>query len=122
MTNKLKHVSCWLSAEDNNWYMSLVYEYDGTDGLHQVTYPKVELPFTQNSIPKPIEISFEPAFLMCKMNASLYDSDVKDPRNGEIYNHVVMTDILVEPKRHKLTLAEIEDRLGYKIEIVDKKD
>lgn len=125
MTNKLKHVSAYLSEAENMWCLALQYEYSDNDGLHQVNFPKVELPIPQNNIPimKSTCASDLPEYYIKTYGATpLHEGEVKDPRTGDIYNHVYMADILVEPKTRKMTLAEIEKKLGYRIEIVDEKE
>lgn len=125
MTNKLKHVSAYLSAKENTWFLSLQYEYSDNDGLHQVYFPKVRLPISQDIIPIVHSTNMSdlpPHYIKTFYVTPIDEGDVKDPRNGQIYNHVYMTDILVEPKVKKMTLAEIEKKLGYKIEIVDEKE
>lgn len=123
--NKLKHVSAYLSEMENMWCLALQYEYSDNDGLHQVNFPKVELPISQNNIPimKSTCASDHPeCYIETYGTTQLHEGEVKDPRNGQIYNHVYMTDILVEPKVKKMTLAEIEKKLGYKIAIVNEKE
>ena len=123
--NKLKHVSAYLSAKENTWFLALQYEYSDNNGLHQVYFPKVELPISQNIIPivhNTIKSDLPPHYIETFSVTSVDEGEVKDPRDGQIYNHVYMADILVEPKVKKMTLAEIEKKLGYKIEIVSKKE
>ena len=48
----------------------------------------------------------------------LFEAPTEDPRNGEKLEGGLYYDILVKPKVHKMTLKEVEEKLGYKVEIV----
>ena len=125
MTNKLKHVIPYLSAKENKWFLALQYEYGDNNGLHQVEFPKVELNIPQSAIPEliyPSAFSGKLPYLLTYDYPHVYEGEATHHKTGEIFNHVYMTDILVEPKIHKMTLEDIEAQLGYKIEIIDRKD
>lgn len=109
-----------------NWFISLTYSYDDTDGRHELIYPKVELPFASKIFPNVYtedDCWFEPRmFMTTYCNHIVYKGAPTDPRTGETLDACHMVDILVEPKIHEMTLDEIENKLGYKVKIVSDKD
>lgn len=115
----LKNVYAYKSKKDNRWYLKLVYSYEDDRGLHEVTYPKVEFSFTESYLPI---IDFKPDPHIETLEASrLFEDAVIDPRDGKKYTSTVV-DILVKPKTHKMTIEEIEKKLGYKVAIVSNKE
>lgn len=110
----------------NCWYLQLVYEYEDAAGLHMVTFPKVVLPFSQTCIPYfDVTKNFEQPY----QNPQMYINTpgqvpalkgyVLDPLTGKTIYDTQMTDIIIKPEIHKMTIKEIEKKLGYKIEIVN---
>lgn len=113
--------------EDGKYYLKLVYEYESDNGIHQLIYPKVVFPFPQNWTP-----CIEAEYSLGSQSISLhpYDmctallGDVTVPKSDGVTittTDVAVTDVLVKPKIHKMTIEEIEKELGYKVEIVSKK-
>ena len=112
---------------DKRWYLSLVYAYDDDKGRHKVIFPKVNLPVDQCSLPNIVieKTDYVPGFrnrtdlkIATNGDFELFKAPTEDPRNGEKLEGGVYYDILVEPKVHKMTLKEVEEKLGYKVEIV----
>lgn len=102
--------------EDNKFYMKLVYTYTDELGKHEITFPKVELPFNSIEIPD-----------MCVGGPFLYENlrirSNKEMRllEGRVYwskEQRYFFDRVTEPKVHRMTIEEIEKELGYKVEIV----
>lgn len=117
----LQSAECYYSEDSNSWYLKLEYEYIDSLGKHSLIFPKVFFPLPQYGNPSindwfsrrgpTIDVVDTP--YLCK-------DDVKDPRNGKAYNGVYFVDILTEPVAKKMTLSEIEKKLGYKIELVSE--
>ena len=114
-----------------DWFLKLVYTYDDDKGKHQVTFPKVDLPFNQYSIPCYISDQERGEFIdmanayqygnyyaMCHVRKEI----VANPLTNEKLDPCTMADILVEPKVHEMTLEEVEKKLGYKVKIVSNKE
>lgn len=106
--------------ENGHWYMRLDYEYEDESGKHLHILPKVSFPHTLENIPIIRNCFFAPIwdiavseYLQCSKGC------VKIENTGEEFLSEFV-DILVEPKIHKMTKEEIEEKLGYQIEIVSK--
>ena len=106
--------------ENGHWYMRLDYEYEDESGKHLHILPKVSFPHTLENIPIIRNCFFAPIwdiavseYLQCSKGC------VKIGNTGEEFLSEFV-DILVEPKIHKMTKEEIEEKLGYQIEIVSQ--
>ena len=129
---KLKEVKAYTES-NGEWFLKLVYTYDDDNGKHEFTYPKVCLPFYQSSIPflttTTNKLSIEDFDNFIQIASFEFDGGcpvfrgiVVDPRtNKPLEMQCIVADILVEPKVHKMTLEEIEEKLGYKVEIVSNR-
>lgn len=131
---KLLSASIDRDSDDNSRYLRLTYEcIDKNGNKHMIVIPKICLPFINtNAFP-------------CIFENRSYDSETSDDTyiqladdkleilasSGTVYdynwNAVEYTDtkIIVIPKKNdipkKMTLSEIEEELGYKIELVEEK-
>ena len=108
--------------QDGSRYLKLVYEYEDSYGIHELTIPQVEFPFgnrlnliyihENNSELQRLSIH------LCTegdvANVYLHDSKSYD---GLVY----YTDKIIKRKPKKMTIEEIERELGYKIEIVSSR-
>lgn len=120
--------SCFLKEakiymQDGVRYLRLVYEYEDSYGIHELTIPRVEFPFGNRLNLKYIYDEVNPALRRVSIrlctegdvtNVCLYDTKTDD---GFIY----YTDKIINYKPKKMTIEEIEQKLGYKIEIVSSK-
>lgn len=124
MDAKLKKVRAYRNV-DGMWFLKLVYEYtDKAGNLRLRIYPKVLLPIAQLRLPEEnlgmekiapcIECDSETILLQCTC-----DEAVKRGASDPAY---VFDIIIDEAKPKKMTVKEIEDRLGYKVEIVSEED
>lgn len=110
------------------WWIRLEYSYEEKDGKHAVIFPKVTLPFTQQSIP---EICFstdeygaaENPYIQCYKGSWLYKGTCGLAQSRGVTDVSECFNIITEPaKPKKMTISEIEDELGYSIQIVDNKE
>ena len=108
--------------QDGSRYLKLVYEYEDSYGIHELTIPQVEFPFGNRLNLKHV-YETNPALRRLSIrlctegdvaNVFLYDTKTDD---GFMY----YTDKIIKHKPKKMTLEEIERELGYKIEIVSSK-
>ena len=119
----------------NNWFMRLVYSYEDEKGVHKVIFPKVEFPFPAFSIPVPnnealsdlhysgtgVKISYNPCMFISPLPITTLQKDtdrLAKSRGIDTPNYTF--DIVTEPAIHEMTLDEIEEKLGYKVKIVNK--
>ena len=119
----------------DNWFMRLVYSYEDEKGVHKVIFPKVEFPFPSFSIPVPnnealsdlhysgtgVKISYTPCMFISPLPITKLQKDtdrLAKSRGIDTPNYAF--DIVTEPAVHEMTLDEIEEKLGYKVKIVNK--
>lgn len=116
------------------WYMYLVYEYEDQKGKHRQIYPKVNFPISQFGLPI-INYITDPctsdrgAYMRCVASTRLYkglptSSDMAYAKHAHSSDWVSATvfDILTEEAVHEMTLEDIEEKLGYKVKVVSKKE
>lgn len=109
-------------VEDGKVYLRLSYTYEGEDGTREITFPKIDLGFYTEQIPryeryiglytdKPIIYNlYGKSFDLCSVEVL----GIKDP--------VDCIDKLIKPAVKEMTLEEIEKKLGYPVKIVNKKE
>ena len=113
--------------EDGRWYLKLIYKYEDGIGKHTVVIPKAAIPFTQWNIPTikssiPYsELLLDRPCIDCNDRMLLYDStcDLATERSNK--KSACYFDIITEYAVKEMTLDEIEEKLGYKIKIVNNK-
>lgn len=98
-----------LVQEKETYYLDLTYECEDEKTVYVMNIPRVKLPCLNNP----------------------YIDDITNPtiefisgtrlqiRKGP--NGALLSEVVIEEKTHKMTVAEIEKKLGYKIEIVSDK-
>ena len=119
----------------DNWYMRLVYSYEDEKGVHKVIFPKVEFPFPTLSIPVPRnealsdrhyygtggKISYNPCIFISPLPITKLQKDTdRLAKSRGIDAPSYAFDIVTEPAVHEMTLDEIEEKLGYKVKLVNK--
>lgn len=119
--------SCFLKEakiymQDSVRYLRLMYQYEDDNGIHELTIPQVEFPFGNRlnlkhiygANPAPRRVSIRLCTEGDVANVFLYDTKTDD---GFVY----YVDKIIKHKPKKMTIEEIEQKLGYKIEIVSGK-
>ena len=127
---KLDAASIWKN-KFGTWYMKLTYAYEDEKGLHKVIFPKVDFPFETCSVPIPYDsncpgyvgvgILYTP--IMCIKtieNARLAKGTDRLAEAKGVTTPEYAFDIITDPAVHEMSLDEIEEKLGYKIKIVNK--
>ena len=110
---------------DPRVYLSVTYDYKNSTGTHRVTIPKIYIPLENGFNIDSSEIYY--GIDGYSLTIALEDrylfvsrSECTDSR-GFKYENVRMVDEIIEPaKPKKMTVADIEKQLGYKIEIVSE--
>ena len=108
--------------QDDTRYLKLVYELEDGCGIHELTVPQVEFPFDNR-----LGLTY-----ICKNNPELQRLSIRLCTVGDlanVYLHdtksydglVYYTDKIIKHQPKKMTIEEIEQKLGYKIEIVSSK-
>ena len=108
--------------QDGSRYLKLVYEYEDSYGIHELTIPQVEFPFgnrlnliyIHENNPALQRLSVRLCTEGDVTSVYLYDTKSDD---GLVY----YTDKIIKRKPKKMTIEEIEQKLGYKVEIVSSR-
>lgn len=99
-----------------SYFLKGVWEFSNDRGLHELTIPKISLNINGQSIPKIVcegkNLCEMAEFVDLIVGPNLLEKDEK----GNLY--YVET---IEKYPQKMTLSEIEKKLGYKIELVSEK-
>lgn len=113
--------------EDEIWYMRLEYEFYNENGTYIQILPKVRLPYNiaEGPIYRTLDFIRMDAFANDDPFFTIYEDlpickgKVINPLTGEEYeaNDIMF---LIKPNVRKMTLKEIEKKLGCKIELVYK--
>lgn len=122
LRNKCFLKDAQIYIQDDTRYLKLVYEYEDSYGIHELTIPQVEFPFGNRlgltyiceNNPELQRLSIHLCTEGDVANVFLYDTKTDD---GFVY----YTDKIIKYKPKKMTIEEIEQKLGYKIEIVSSK-
>ena len=128
---KLKFaVTKWDEAAQK-WFAELTYEFEEDGMIMERIFPKVELPFPNDRLPSIIQnrdvlyaddiiaAKFDKYEIECSKYAQLLEGKV----DGITDLEVTYIDQVVGPiKPKELTIAQIEDLLGYKIKIINDKE
>lgn len=117
-TMHLKRIITYV--EDDKVYLKLSYTYEGDDGIHEVTFPKIDLGFYTEQIPNVEKCS--PWGSAPRIGNYYGDSfTLRSAKIPESETPVYFFDKLIRPAVKEMTLEEIEKKLGYPIKIVNKK-
>ena len=108
--------------QDGSRYLKLVYEYEDSYGIHELTIPQVEFPFG-NRLNLTHIYENNPALRRVSIHLCT-EGDVANVylHNSKSYDGLVYyTDKIIKRKPKKMTIEEIERELGYKVEIVSSR-
>ena len=119
LRNKCFLKDAQIYIQDNTRYLKLVYEYEDSHGVHELTIPQVEFPFgnrlnlfyIHGNNPELQRLSIRLCTEGNVANVYLHDTKSYD---GLVY----YTDKIIKHKPKKMTIEEIERELGYKVEII----
>lgn len=111
--NKLQTLE--LYEEHGSYYLKVVCGYEDNNGKYKFTLPKVALPF-QKDKPSQIEFYGLHTYYGGIVKNGINELEIMKDKNGKLY-----TVETIEKYPHKMTLKEIENKLGYKIELISEK-
>ena len=108
--------------QDGSRYLKLVYEYEDSHGVHELTIPQVDFPFGNR-----LGLTY-----ICENNSALQRLSIRLCTVGDfanVYLHdtksydglVYYTDKIIKHKPKKMTIEESERELGYKVEIISSR-
>lgn len=98
------------------YYLKAVYEYEDERGIYELTVPHMELPVDDNCILTTEHASISTRCMNVWANIGFGNLRVK---NDDDVPYFIKE---LKKKTHKMTVEEIEKKLGYKIEIVSEKE
>lgn len=116
---KLEKAESYIS--DGKVCLKLTYTYEKEDGIHMIIIPKVDTTIQVNFMP-PWESHYCDLSTVNFINTGDINFPVCESCIPEFdnINHVYFADKLIKPKPREMTLKEIEEKLGYKVKIVNK--
>lgn len=122
LRNKCFLKDAQIYTQDGSRYLKLVYEYEDSYGIHELTIPQVEFPFgnrlnliyIHENNPSLQRLSIRLCTVGDFANVYLYDTKSDD---GLVY----YVDKIIKRKPKKMTIEEIERELGYKVEIISSR-
>ena len=125
MKNKnVKLIDKQVYEEDGLLYLSLTYEFENIEGNNEGKYnlyiPKIALDIKANDLPiinnySYYSINYKGYISEFQAGKHNYILELKDSKE-EFYT------FKIETKEKKMTIEEIEKELGYKVQIVGKKE
>lgn len=113
--SKLKEVKLYKDADRLNSYcLSVTYEKENSTTISEFTIPKIILPI--NNYPNIKQEHFDyDGVSACYINFGFGDLLVARDRDNNLFYERV-----IENKTQKMTLKEIEEKLGHKIELISE--
>ena len=122
LRNKCFLKDAQIYIQDGSRYLKLVYEYEDSYGIHELTIPQVEFPFGNR-----LNLTY-----ICENNPALQRLSIRLCTGGDLTNVylydtksddglVYYVDKIIKRKPKKMTLEEIERELGYKVEIISSR-
>ena len=125
----IEEVRAYYHKDSNCWYLTVTYSYKDKDGFDkELEIPAIPLPLPQNHLPIVRDTNCDilrPSIFCHEYTPSIFfASDVRldmgniHDQNGVPIKHKAYYAIKDMPK--SMTKAEIEEALGYKINIVEE--
>ena len=126
----IKEARAYYHKEYKSWYLTVTYSYKDKDGSDkELEIPAIPLPLPQNHLPVVKDTNCDvlhPSIfyheympsIFFESNARLDMGNIHDQNGAPIRGSKAFYAIKVMPK--KMTKAEIEEALGYKINIVEE--
>ena len=126
----IKEARAYYRKDSNCWYLTVTYSYTDKDGSSkELEIPAIPLPLPQNHLPvvKDTNCDVWPPSIFCHeyMPSIFFESEVRldmgnihDQNGVPIRGYKAFYAIKDMPK--SMTKAEIEEALGYKINIIEE--
>lgn len=112
---KLKDIK--LVKEGGSYYLDATYEYENEHGVYELNIPKIHLPIMTDRLSFYCRSGY--SYSLCPdTRIDLGFGELAALRDFETGMTHKITEI--KKKTQKMTVAEIEAALGYKVEIVSK--
>lgn len=102
---------------NDNYYLNLTYLCEDERGVYERNYPRIHIPIPKKGLPV-IDQTFGCGYV--STSTIMLGSEEFDLHADEKGN--IVTETIIKPKIHELSISEIEKKLGYKIKIVGEKN
>lgn len=97
--------------EDGMYFAHIVYRYEDAKGLWELTVPKLRIPLEPYSFKIETDIA-----------GGTMDIGFGKWRMYTVDGNIYAKKVLIEEKIYKMTVEEIEEKLGYRVRIVNGED
>ena len=108
-----------LIKENEKYYFDATYEYENKNGVYELNIPRIILPIVPDRMPSyhhDVSLgNIHPGTLEVDLGYLGYLQVERDMKTNMTHR---ITEIKKKPR--KMTLAEVEKRLGHKIELVSE--
>lgn len=103
-----------LNEDIIGYYLSAKYRVEDANSIRELDFPKIRLPINRNEVTVRTNIHGWPS---PEVDIGFGFRDLYRPNScADAY----FTETVVNEKTREMTIAEIEERLGYKIKIVEE--
>lgn len=122
--SSVKYAKLYKDKATDEWYMHITYIIDNDRQTVEIDAPRVYVPLKHSSIERKdcknsmVGIVDEGFVIYCR---DPYDTQFTIMPSPDESRNLITTKVIKE-KTQKMTISEIEEKLGYKIEIVSEKD
>ena len=112
---ELKNIE--LVKDGGSYYLDVTYNYENKYGLYELNIPRILLPICKNMLPD-YRIDMPRYYDHSIMTVDFGFGDLEVLRDFKTGMTHKITEI--QKKTHKMTLAEVEEALGYKVELISE--
>lgn len=107
-----------LYEENDTYFLDVSYIVEDMQSVYMLRIPKIILPILKEQVVLHYEMLGHSPWIYVSCNGVLGNTKLMaiEDENGKS-----LTKTVIENKVHEMTLAEVEERLGYRIKIVDSK-
>ena len=118
---KVKSLELCHKEDDDvqRYFIKGIWEYEAKDGRYELGIPYISLPIKTDVLPTIIKDQYDYVFNTIPYGIQLQERYLQIERDEE-GNYYYIKEL--ERFEKEMTLEEIEQKLGYKIKLVDKKE
>lgn len=114
---ELKDYELKVDEKTKKLFLKLVYVAENDLGVFEITIPKVLLDISTKDVPR--LISRSSSGYICLPSEDMLYTDKMEYLLGGDKDDSIYTVKKVKDKIHEMTISEIENKLGYKIKIIN---
>lgn len=114
--NEIKDIKLW--KDKGAYYLDITAEFEKDDGVYEINIPKVRLGISDHGLNCIVSDHWSPSVM--KVNIGGIEFAAHEGHPYGFTEKAFFAEKQLEKKVHKMTVADIEKKLGYKIEIVSE--